>query len=194
MLDLKIRRIIIIAIFTIVMLSIISNLIVFVYGEDYVTKNYQVSKHQAAIVLGAAVSGDGQPKTMLKDRLEAAINLYFEGKVRKLFLTGSGAEVQAMKVFVQKNKITRKDLIIDKSADSTYESLYRAKNVYKIKDAVIISQKFHLSRSLFIAKSVGMKDVEGFGADKQAYGTSKYVYTLREYLANVHAVFRVVIG
>lgn len=137
------------------------------------------------IVLGAGIWGD-KPSPMLQDRLDTAINLYNEGVSPKIIMTGDHGrveydEVNIMKEYAINKGIPSSDIFLDHAGFSTYESIYRAKHIFKAKNIVIVTQEYHLYRALFIANSLGLK-AYGVNSDPRLYRGQIY-RELREILA-----------
>ncbi|MBD7911502.1 SanA/YdcF family protein [Clostridium cibarium] len=147
----------------------------------------------AIIVLGAGVKADGSPCDMLVDRLKTSIEVYKESNNSKLLLSGDHSrqnynEVGTMKKFVQDNiKINDSKIFLDHAGFSTYESMYRAKEIFKVKKAIIVTNEYHLPRALYIAKSLGI-DAYGVKSDIRNYKGIE-VYRQREKLAQLKDFF-----
>lgn len=140
-----------------------------------------------ALILGAKVHEGGILSDMLRDRMDAGIALYQEGSVKKLLLSGDNSgkwgEVTAMKEYAMKNGIPEADIIMDEEGFSTYESLSRAKQVYGIEKLVIVTQKYHLYRALYIAKHM---DITAVGCDAALHSYGGQLYReIREILARI---------
>lgn len=117
------------------------------------------------LVLGAGVRNN-KPTPMLNDRLEEAISLYKEGKAPKIIMSGDHGrddydEVNVMKDFAMNKGVPSQDIFMDHAGFSTYESVYRAKEVFKAQKVIIVTQDYHLYRALFIANAL---DIEAVGA------------------------------
>ncbi len=156
----------------------------------------QVPAATAAIVLGAKVFPNGNVSAIVEDRLKSAIELYKAHKVQKVLLTGDHGqtnydEVNTMRRYMLKQGIPEQDIFMDHAGFSTYESMYRARDVFQVKDAIVVTQRFHLPRSLYIARNLGIK-ANGLIADRRSYGDSER-NEHREILAKVKAVLQVVI-
>ena len=126
----------------------------------------QSKKYDCVIVLGCGVNGYN-PSTMLKDRLDTAIDLYKKGVANKLLMSGDHGrqeynEVGAMKEVAVKSGIASSDVFMDHAGFSTYESIYRAKEIFGADKIVIVTQKYHLYRALYIAKQLG---IEAYGVE-----------------------------
>lgn len=138
------------------------------------------------LVLGASVQNNETPSLMLQDRLDRGIELYFAGCAPKLLMSGDHGsmyynEVAVMKNYAIKAGVPSEDIFMDHAGFSTYESMYRAKNIFKAKKIIIVTQKYHLYRSLYVAKKLGL-DVYGVAAEDIKYSGQTY-RDLREVLA-----------
>lgn len=160
------------------------------------TKDRILSPEQAAaltdvdciLVLGCGVRADGSPSDMLHDRLRRSVELYELGAAPKLLMTGdhgreSYDEVDAMKSFAVNSGIASEDVFMDHAGFSTYESMYRAKEIFQAKKIIIVTQQYHLYRAIYIAKSLGM-EAYGVAADYRAY-YGQTARDVREILARV---------
>ena len=137
------------------------------------------------IVLGAGVWGD-KPSPMLEDRLLEGINLYKNNVSNKILMSGDHSrkeydEVNIMKNYAIEKGIPSENIFMDHAGFSTYESIYRAKEIFKAKKVVIVTQKYHLYRALYIANKLGL-EAYGVNSDPRQYVGSTY-RELREILA-----------
>ncbi|MFZ5598131.1 MAG: SanA/YdcF family protein [Bacillota bacterium] len=149
---------------------------------------------QAALVLGAYVLPDGSLSHMLRDRVETAVELYKNGKVDKLLMTGdhgqaSYDEVNHMRRYAEEMGVPAEDIFMDHAGFSTYESMYRGRDVFKVESAIIVTQAFHLPRAVYIARSLGI-EAKGVKADKHLYRGVEY-NEAREVLARNKDFFNV---
>lgn len=125
------------------------------------------------IVLGCLVRDDGTLSGMLQDRLQQGIELYFNGTAPKILMSGdhgqeSYDEVNAMKQYAIENGIPSEDIFMDHAGFSTYESIYRAKEIFKADKIVIVTQEYHLYRALYIAEKLGI-EAYGVASDLHEY-------------------------
>ena len=125
------------------------------------------------IVLGCKVKDNGVPSDMLMDRITRGVELYRLGAAPKILMSGDHGredynEVGAMKQYAVNAGVPSSDVFMDHAGFSTYETMYRAKNIFKAERVVIVTQKYHLYRALYIAKSLGL-DAVGVESDYQAY-------------------------
>ena len=138
------------------------------------------------MVLGAEVKPDGTPSKMLKDRLDKAIELYRSGAAPKLLMSGDDGqveynEVKVMMQYAVDAGVPEKDIFLDHAGFSTYESLYRAQYIFGVKSAIVVTQKYHEYRALYIGQRLGI-DVKGVSAvDVQYY--NQFFRDVREVLA-----------
>ena len=154
--------------------------------------------YSVAIVLGAKVNVDGEPSDILNDRLLTAYDLYKAKRVQTFLLSGDHGqnaydEVKAMRDRLLKWGVAPEDIFLDHAGFDTYDSLYRAKEIFGIHTgAVVVTQKFHLPRALMIANGLGMSETLGVPADRQTYVKIEYL-TAREFPARLKAFWDLLI-
>lgn len=156
----------------------------------------KVEPTPAIIVLGASVHSNGQLSPILKDRLDAALDLFRNGKADKILVSGDHRrddynEVSAMQNYLLQQGVPIKNILRDHAGIDTYDSMYRAKAVFGIESAVVVTQKFHLPRALFIAENLGLH-YTGFAASGREYQPDTQILR-REKLANLKALWEVAI-
>lgn len=139
----------------------------------------------AILVLGAGINGT-KPSHMLEDRLLKAIELYKNNISSKIIMSGDHGkadydEVNIMKNFAIEKGVTSEDIFMDHAGFSSYESVYRAKQIFKAKKIIIVTQKYHLYRALYIANKLGI-EAYCVGADSRKYVGETY-REVREILA-----------
>lgn len=125
------------------------------------------------LVLGCAVRPDGSPSPMLAERLQKGVELYENGAAPKLLLSGDNGQVEYNEVVAMGNYALEKgvpsyDIFLDYAGFSTYESVYRAKEIFQAKKILIVTQKYHLHRAIYIARALGL-DAYGVSCDTQVY-------------------------
>ena len=140
------------------------------------------------LILGAGVRADGTPSSMLEDRLEIGIELYFSGASNRLLMSGDHMqrdydEVGVMKRYAMSAGVPGKVIFLDHAGLSTYESIWRAKELYGVDKVLIVTQEYHLYRALYVAKELGI-DAYGVSADLRPY-TSQSIREARELVARV---------
>ena len=155
------------------------------------------NEYDCILVLGAGIWGD-RPSPMLQDRLDEAIKLYQKGTAPKIIMSGDNGqegydEVNVMKDYAIEKGIPSEDIFMDHAGFSTYESIYRAKEIFQVKKAIIVTQKYHLHRALHIANALNLNAI-GVGADPRAY-SGQIFREAREILARnkdfVQAIFKI---
>ena len=151
-----------------------------------------LEEYDCILILGAGIRQDGSPTPMLRDRLIAGILAYNHLENVLIFLSGDSEnsnyqETFTMKNFLLENGIKEANIICDGYGLSTYESIWRAKNVYRFDKILIVSQKYHLHRAIYIADEIGL-NADGLDAALTTYGKQPY-YSFREYFARIKDVF-----
>ncbi len=165
--------IVVLAVIAIIALGI--NLFVRLSTKKQIIKEDQysnLSDVDCIIILGAGIWGD-KPSPMLEDRLQEGIKLYQNNVSDKIIMSGDHGkkeydEVNIMKNYVVERGIPSENIFMDHAGFSTYESIYRAKEIFQAKKIVIVTQKYHLYRALYIANRLGI-EAYGVGSDPRQY-------------------------
>ena len=143
--------------------------------------------YDTAVVFGAKVHEGGTLSHMLQDRMDTAIALWREGKVKKLLVSGDGrgpwSETKYMKLYAMEKGVAEEDILEDGEGFSTIETVTRAKELFGVTKCVLVTQKYHLYRAIYAAESLGM-DVRGASADVRTYYGQLY-RDVREVMARV---------
>jgi SanA protein len=148
---------------------------------------------RVAIVFGAEVKRDGTPSAVLRDRIETAVTLYKTGKVEKLLMSGDNRfvdynEPESMRQYALTLGIPDADIILDYAGRRTYDTCYRAKEIFRVNSALLVTQGFHLPRALFLCKAFGM-DALGVKAENYYYlKRLRFYWNVRELLASIQSV------
>ena len=149
------------------------------------------------IVLGCQVRSDGTPSHMLEDRLRQGVALYTSGAAPKLLMSGDHGtdgydEVDAMKQYAVEAGAPSEDVFMDHAGFSTYETMCRAKKIFQAEKVLIVTQRYHLYRAVYLAKALGM-EAYGVAAEYRQY-SGQLARDVREVLARVKdfgmAIFR----
>ncbi|MBU3133421.1 YdcF family protein [Clostridium gasigenes] len=166
---------VVILIFISVVGAIAAIMIVQKNGQKNITTIESLNQNaDAIIVLGAGVKDDGSPSDILEDRLKTAIEVYNSGVCSKFILSGdhgreSYNEVSVMKEYIINNcDVEEKNVFLDHAGFSTYDSIYRAKDIFEVENAIIITNKYHLPRALYLAKKMGI-NANGISSDIRNY-------------------------
>lgn len=177
--------------------------VAFVIGINYYVKSKTnpsifsnqngLPKSNVAIIFGAGINNN-KPSKYLKDRLDAGIKLYKENKVQKLLLSGDNGndahdELTVMKNYCYEHGVDTTKIYIDYAGFDSYSTMYRAKNLFKVDTAILVSQQYHLNRAIYIGNKLGVKSY-GFVANQGIYPGYKYV-RFRESFAIVKSVLDV---
>jgi SanA protein len=181
----------IIAIFAILAINFYINL----QSKAYIFQGMNdLPEAEVALVLGAKVYQQGIMSGMLEDRVETAFDLYKKGKVEKILISGDHGredydEVNTVKDHLLNKGVDRENIFLDHAGFDTYDSLYRAKEIFEVQSVIVTTQNFHLPRAVYIGKSLGI-ETYGLSADRHLYANIDYNRS-REILSKVKAFFDV---
>ena len=159
----------------------------FVYSSQIYRAVADVPPQGVAIVFGAGIRND-RPSAALADRVEGAAALYHAGKVRKLLMSGDNRfvnynEPEVMKVYAETLGVPAKDIVLDYAGRRTYDTCYRARAIFGVRTAVLVTQEFHQARAVYLCKHFGIEPV-GLAVDKRNYlGLFRLWWAVRETLA-----------
>ena len=140
---------------------------------------------RVGIVFGAGLQRDGSPSPVLQDRVASAVQLYQAGKVEKLLMSGDNRfidynEPGAMQAYAIEMGVPEEDIVLDYAGRRTYDTCYRALHIFGVKEAILVTQRYHLPRALFTCNGVGMQ-ATGIAADTQYYRKlSRSIWYTRE--------------
>lgn len=177
----------------------IPRLITGLYAANRIYEASDSPSKRVAIVFGAGLRRDGTPTAILRDRVETAADLYFIGKVEKILMSGDNRfedynEPEAMRQYALSLGIPARAIALDYAGRRTYDTCYRAKAIFEVESALLVSQKFHLPRALFLCNTLGL-DSEGVEANQRRYRRSALlIWNIREQLATVGAFLDVYIS
>jgi vancomycin permeability regulator SanA len=162
------------------------------YALTRIVNPSTMTERPVAIVFGAGLQRDGSPTDVLRDRVAAATDLYFSAKVKKLLMSGDNRfddynEPAAMRAYALELGVPDGDIILDYAGRRTYDTCYRAREIFGIQQAVLVTQRFHLPRALVICHGLGLDSV-GVAADRHTYRRyAQNVWFLREFPATLMA-------
>ena len=157
---------------------------------------YNKEKADCILVLGAAVYDNGTLSYMLKDRLDYGIELYKQGAAPKMIMSGDHGredydEVNAMKDYAISRGVPSEDIFMDHAGFSTYDSMYRAKEIFGAESVIAVTQKYHLYRALYIGDKLGI-NVFGVSSDRQEYA-GQFQREIREMIARCKDMIKVAV-
>jgi SanA protein len=177
-----------------VLILIIGRIYVVVNTRKSIIKLENVSPAPVAIVFGAGLRRDGSPTLILRDRVETAVKLYQAGKVKKLLMSGDNRfvdynEPASMKEYALALGVPEADIVLDYGGRRTYDSCFRAKQIFGVDQAILVTQQFHLPRAIYTCRSMGM-EVVGTPANNEYFRKLSILYwNLREIPATIVALW-----
>jgi SanA protein len=167
-------------------------LITRLYSGPLIHSVADAPRKRVAIVFGAGLRWDGTPSPVLEDRVATAAELYFAGKVEKILMSGDNRfiyynEPGSMLNYALKLGVPREDIVLDYAGRRTYDTCYRAREIFGLTEALLVTQAFHLPRAVFTCNALGLPS-EGVVADRRGYLPGAM---LREIPANIVALWDV---
>jgi len=171
---------------------ILPRIITAIYSWPRVYTADTVPTERVAIVFGAGLTREGQPTLILRDRVKTGVQLYLNGKVEKLLMSGDNQgvghdEPGAMRDYAVNLGVPANAIVLDNSGDRTYDTCYRAKAIFGLDSALLVTQAFHLPRALFLCNMLGIQAV-GVDANNYRYWPPlMLIWNIREQLATVGA-------
>lgn len=169
------------------------------YSINLIYKEENAPSKRVAIVFGAGLRRDGTPTPILRDRVETAASLYFSGKVEKLLMSGHQSyptynEPESMRQYALSLGVPDEAIALDVAGDRTYDTCIRAKAIFEVENALLVTQKFHLPRALFLCNALGLESL-GVEANttRRSWRVSTLIWNSRELLATVGAFLDVYI-
>jgi len=181
--------------FTVILFFVFfTNLIIYFKTQSYIYKNVEeISEAQTVLIPGAAILSSGKLSAIFEDRVDKAIQLYEAKKVSKILVSGDNSTVSYNEVNPVRNYLLMKgvpdmDIFLDHAGFDTYSTMYRARDIFQVSSIIISTQSFHLPRSIFIARSLGI-DAYGISADE---GNILFRNHIREIIANEKAVLNLI--
>jgi SanA protein len=147
---------------------------------------------RVAIVFGAKVWDDKTPSPVLYDRVLTAAELYRAGRVKKILMSGDNSsesydEPTAMKQTAVQLGVPESDIILDFAGRRTYDTCYRAREIFEVRRAILVTQEFHQARALYLCNNLGVDSI-GITADRRSYEENN-AWKSREFFARVSAWF-----
>ncbi|NQT50387.1 YdcF family protein [Candidatus Kuenenbacteria bacterium] len=162
--------------------------------SDKIINDTDLTSPNVGLVFGAGLKAKGVPGAVLEDRILTAIKLYQDGRLGKFILAGDNStaghnEVQAMKNSALELGLNEDAILEDHAGLSTYDSCLHVKESFGLNKIVLITQKYHLRRALYICNELGI-DARGIASENRGY-SSQFKFTVREWLASVEAWLKV---
>lgn len=149
---------------------------------------------RVAIVLGAGVWSNGEPSDVLYDRIVTAVELYRAGRVEQILMSGDNPtenydEPTAMKTTAVKLGVPAADVVLDFAGRRTYDTCFRAKEIFAIQKAIVVTQEFHQPRSLYLCNNLGVDSI-GVTANRRKY-LNEDNWAVREFFSTASAWFEI---
>jgi SanA protein len=175
---------------------LIPRLITAIYASSHIYSVEDVPSQRVAIVFGAGLQRDGTPTAVLRDRVDTAAQLYFAGKVEKLLMSGDNRfeyynEPEAMRQYALTLGVPEDAIVLDYAGRRTYDTCYRAKAIFGLDQAILVTQGFHLPRALYLCNHLGLNGI-GVASDNRYYRKlSRLIWNVRELPATLTALWEV---
>jgi SanA protein len=177
----------------------IPRMITSMYSINKIHQKEDAPIERVAIVFGAGLRRDGTPTPILRDRVETAAELYFAGRVEKILMSGDNRfvdynEPESMRQYALSLGVPEEAIVLDYAGRRTYDTCYRAKAIFGVESTLLVTQRFHLPRALFLCNALGVK-ASGVEANNRNYRRSSLViWNFREQLATVGAFLDVYVN
>jgi SanA protein len=181
-------RILIVILSSTLILAAAARIYIVISTHRYILHLNSQPESQIALVFGAGLRRDGSPTAILRDRVQSAVELYNSGKVNKLLMSGDNSHLDynepgAMREYALSLGVPERDIVLDYAGRRTYDSCYRAKYIFGIKNAILVTQPFHLPRALYTCRNLGI-EATGYAAENITYRKSSQLYwNMREIAA-----------
>jgi SanA protein len=182
-----------------ILIIFVPRLVTGLYARGHIYTSVGVPVRRVAIVFGAGLTRNGAATPVLTDRVTEAANLYFAGKVEKLLMSGDNRfvnynEPEAMRQKALALGVPNEAIVLDYAGRRSYDTCFRAKAIFKVDQAILVTQAFHMPRVLYLCSRLGV-DAIGVESDLRIYRKSSVlVWNARELLATTAAVWDVYIG
>jgi SanA protein len=179
-----------------VIILVVPRLATGLYARPKTYSAVEVPSNRAAIVFGAGVWRNGTASPVLQDRVQMAASLYFEGKVEKILMSGDNRfvdynEPEVMREVAISLGVPDEAIVLDYAGRRTYDTCYRAKAIFGVSEAILVTQAFHLPRALYECNRLGI-DAVGVETNLRVYRKSSVLYwNARELFATVAALWDV---
>jgi SanA protein len=174
------------------LLAGLSRVVMVMSAKDKTFDVASVPPAQVALVPGAGITADDRPPLALRDRIDGAIELYRAGKVQKILMSGDNSSIYynepgAMTNYAIEQGIPESDIVQDYAGRRTYDTCYRAKEIFGLESVIVTTQQYHLSRMVFLCEQFGL-NTSGVPVKQSDYLLNRYMmWNVREVLATVAA-------
>ncbi|MFZ2149591.1 MAG: ElyC/SanA/YdcF family protein [Minisyncoccia bacterium] len=171
------------------------NASIYAVSKPYIhDKMADLEEARVALIPGAAIFSSGKLSPVFEARVDGAIELYRAGKVSKILVSGDNStvwynEVSPVRDYLVREGVPADDIFLDHAGFDTYSTMYRARDIFKVDSVIISTQSFHLPRSVFIARALGLR-AEGYSSDS---GRVRFKNYIREIFANEKAMVNILL-
>ncbi len=174
-------------------------LIFLLFAEPRILAINEVSQTKVAIVFGAGLLRDGSAGPVLADRVQTAVNLYQQGKVEKLLMSGDNRfveynEPEAMRQYALERGVPDDDIVLDYAGRRTYDTCYRAKYIFQVNTAILVTQEFHMARALVLCNLFNVESVGVESNNRYFLKRHRAYWHFRELFATFQAMWDVLIA
>lgn len=180
------------------LLSLFINLYMISYSKKYIYNSIEELPNKYTIIIPGAKVYSNNISHVARDRIDGAVNCFKHNKGQRILISGDHGqknydEVNQFRKYMQNIYNIDSDIIfMDHAGFSTYETMYRAKEIFCVDNAIVVSQKFHLARSIYIARKLGINVVAYEAPELVRYSRTLHLnWEIREYLARVKSFFLV---
>jgi vancomycin permeability regulator SanA len=161
------------------------------YSKPFIFSTSTVPTSGVVLVLGAKVNPPNIPSLALQDRLDTALDLYNNNKVSLFLVSGDHGtkdydEVNTMKQYLLDHDVPKEKIFLDHAGFDTYDSFYRARDIFQVTSTIVVTQEYHLPRSLYIGRELGITTY-GINAERTWFP----IFSVREVGARVKAIWNI---
>jgi SanA protein len=193
------RRLLLVASALGVLGIVLPRIVTSLHAANRIYQKEDAPSKRLAIVFGAGLRRDGTPTAILRDRVDTAASLYFSGKVEKLLMSGDNSvleynEPEAMRQYALSLGVPDEAIALDYAGRRTYDTCYRAKAIFEVDNVLLVTQKFHLPRALFLCNAMGLEALGVEANNRQFWRGSLLIWNTRELLATAGAFLDVYVS
>ncbi len=168
-------------------------LITTLYGWSRVYTVETAPTEPAAVVFGAGLTRGGLPTPVLRDRVETAAQLYFAGKVERILMSGADrdpnySEPDAMRQYALSLGVPDEAIVLDHEGLRTYDTCFRARDIFGLSSALLVTQGFHMPRALFLCNALGLKAAGVEATNRHYWPLMLFIWNVREQFATLGAL------
>jgi SanA protein len=172
---------------------LLPRLITIAYGWSRIYTVEAAPQERVAIVFGAGLTRSGKPTPVLRDRVATAAQLFLAGKVQKLLMSGDNSyvnynEPEAMRQYALTLGVPDSAIVLDYAGRRTYDTCYRAKAIFGLDSALLVTQGFHMPRALFTCNALGVKAAGVQASEARYWAVVRLIWNIREQFASLGAL------